>query len=357
MKKTVVYILNVLFIILIAVLTVNLLFKDQELGTIISDLGRADPIWILAGAVLAVLFVAGESVIIRYMLGMFRTKVPLRRCLKYSFIGFFYSYITPSSSGGQPAQLIYMRKDGIPLGQSSLVLLVITITFKAVLVVFGAVFFVFEYSFVREVAGDWFWLLTVGFVLNVAYISGLLLLLLRPASAGRLMRWTVKALCKIRLLKSEKLDSYTARVKRLESTYTEGAQYMKTHLGAVAKIFLMTCAQRLCYFAIAWVVYCSCGLSGTSFIGIITVQTMIAITVEMLPLPGAAGITEACFLVMFGGIFGEGFVKTGMLLNRGLTYYVILIIGAAVTFTAHILAVKKHAAEDIEKKEQDKMAA
>lgn len=358
MKKTVVYILNVLFIILIGVLTFNLLFKDQELGTIISDLGRANPAWLLAGAVLAVLFVAGESVIIRYMLGMFRTKVPLRRCLKYSFIGFFYSYITPSSSGGQPAQLIYMRKDGIPLGQSSLVLLVITITFKAVLVVFGTVFFIFEYSFVREVTGDWFWLLLVGFGLNVAYIAGLLLLLLRPAAAGKLMSWTVRALCRIKLLKRSRLESYLARVKRLEKTYTEGAEYMKTHLGAVAKIFLMTCAQRLCYFAIAWVVYRSCGLSGTGFLGIVTVQTMIAITVEMLPLPGAAGITEACFLVMFGGIFGEGFVKTGMLLNRGLTYYVILMIGAAVTLTAHILAVKKSAAENtVKKKEQNKMAA
>ena len=103
-KKSLLYVFNVLFIALIGVLTFNLLFKDQELGQILDDLDKANKLWLLGGAALAILFVAGESVIIRYMLGLFRDKVPLRRCLKYSFVGFFYSYITPSSSGGQPAQ-------------------------------------------------------------------------------------------------------------------------------------------------------------------------------------------------------------------------------------------------------------
>ena len=116
--------------------------------------------------------------------------------------------------------------------------------------------------------------------------------------------------------------------------------YIKSHLRAVVRIFLMTCVQRLCYFAVTWVVYKSYGLSGTSFIGIITIQTMIAIAVEMLPLPGAAGITEACFLGMFGGIFGEELVRSGMLLSRGFTFYLILIAGAAVTLGAHIKAIK-----------------
>ena len=41
------------------------------------------------------------------------------------------------------------------------------------------------------------------------------------------------------------------------------------------------------------IVYKSYGLSGTSFWNIIALQTMIGVAVEMLPLPGAAGVTEA----------------------------------------------------------------
>lgn len=347
MKKTALYIFNVLFIASIGVLTVNLLFKDRELGDILDDLSRADMGWLALGAVFSLLFVAGESVIIRYMLGMFRMKTPFRRCLKYSFIGFFYSYITPSSSGGQPAQMYYMKKDGIKLGHSSLIMVMITIAFKAVLIVLGILFFLFEREFVLENAGGYLWLLIVGFIITAAYVAGLLLLLLKPKSACRLINGAVGLLCRIGLLKGSKKQKCFARIVRLERTYTEGAEYIKSHGGAVARIFLMTCVQRFFCFAVTWTVYKSFGLSGTSFIGLVTVQTMISVTVEMLPLPGAAGITEACFMVMFGGIFGDGFVRSGLLLSRGLTFYLILLIGAAVTFTAHLRGIKKQEAAEV----------
>lgn len=345
MKKAVVYTLNVLFIVLIAVLTVNLLFKDKELSTIISDLDMADKGWLALGLLFTFCFVAGESVIIKYMLRLFKVKIPFPRCLKYSFVGFFYSYITPSSSGGQPAQLYYMKKDGIKLGHSTLIMLIVAIAYKAVLVVCGLAFFILERDFVVLHVGKWMWLLMIGFVLNIAYISGLLLLFFKPLWARKIAIKLVNLLCFIRLLNYKKIESYVGRINRMTDTYSEGAEYIKTHIRAVINIFLMTCVQRMSLFAVTWVVYRSYGLSGTGFIGIITIQTMIAITVEMLPLPGAAGITEACFLVMFEGIFTEQFVRSGMLLSRGITFYSVLLVGAVVTLMAHLSVIKKKKAE------------
>jgi hypothetical protein len=69
-------------------------------------------------------------------------------------------------------------------------------------------------------------------------------------------------------------------------------------------------------------------------------QVMIAIAVEMLPLPGAAGVTEGSFLLVFGAIFGEGYVKPALLLSRGLTFYAVLIVGGIVTFIAHLKVMR-----------------
>ncbi len=358
MKKIFLYVLDVLFIVCISVLAVNLVFKDQDLGEMLADLDKANKLWLLGGAVLSVLFVAGEAVIIKYLLRLFRVKIPLRRCLKYSFVGFFYSYITPSASGGQPAQMYYMKKDGICLGHSSLIMVVITLTFKAVLVVMGAALLLLHPLTVIDNTGEYFWLLLLGFGLNLAYISALLFLLIRPALACRLMNGAVKLLCRLHLIKSSKRDAYMEKVRRLEKTYTDGAKYIKSHYKAVINVFVITCAQRLFYFAVTWVVYKSYGLSGTSFLSLITMQVMIAVSVEMLPLPGAAGITEACFLVMQGAAFGESLVRPGMLLSRGLTFYVILIIGALVTLGAHVVTVKKHSrTEDESKNKNEELAA
>ena len=61
----------------------------------------------------------------------------------------------------------------------------------------------------------------------------------------------------------------------------------------------------------------------------------------MLPLPGAAGITEACFSMMFEGIFPVLLLKPALLLSRGLSFYVLLIMSAVVTLGAHIIVLRK----------------
>ena len=343
MKKTAVYILNVLFIILIAVLTVNLLFRDRELSEIIDDVDRADKLWVLLGAALTFGFVAGESLIIRYMLRLFGVGISFLRCLKYSFIGFFYSYITPSSSGGQPAQIYYMKKDGIKVGHSTLIMVIVTIAYKTVLVVFGTVFFLLESGFVLEHVGGWIWLLLAGYQLNILYISALLLAFFKPLTARKLAAVIIDLLCRMHILRKKKREAYFAKLCRITDTYSESADYLKTHIRAAVKIFLMTCVQRLLLFAVSWAVYRSFGLTGTGIVGIITIQTMIALAVEMLPLPGAAGITEACFIGVFGTIFTEQYVRSGLLLSRGLTFYGVLIAGAAVTLYAHLRVIKNKA--------------
>ena len=44
-------------------------------------------------------------------------------CIQYSFIGYFYSDITPSATGGQPAQLYEMCKDGNNASDSTVFLI------------------------------------------------------------------------------------------------------------------------------------------------------------------------------------------------------------------------------------------
>ncbi|MGN0622415.1 MAG: YbhN family protein [Oscillospiraceae bacterium] len=345
MKKTVNYALNILFIAVISFLTVRLVFRDTDLKSIINDLHMASNGWLAVGVVCVFLFVCGESVIIRYMLRMFGDKTPFFRCLKYSFIGFFYSCITPSSSGGQPAQVIYMKKDGIKIGFSTLIMLVITVAYKSVLVIFGIVFFLLKREFVLIHVGKWIWLLLVGFFLNVAYISALVFILLKPLWARKAGIKAVNFLTRIHILKWKNNERYINKVNRICDNYTSGAEYIKTHVHAVINIFIITAVQRMFLLAVTYVVYKSYGLSGTSFLGIVTVQTMISITVEMLPLPGAAGITETCFVVMFADIFGRKLVRSGMLLSRGLSFYCLLFMGAAVTFAAHFISMRRAGAE------------
>ncbi len=340
-KKILKYALNIALILIITFLTLHLIFKEQELPEIIRDLKSADKRWIAGGAAAAVAFVAGESVIIHYMLRVLEQKTSFFRCLKYSFIGFFFSYITPSSTGGQPMQMYHMKKDKIKIGYSTLIMLLITIAYKSVLILMALGFLMFNFGTVEQYAGDMKWLIVLGFVLNLSFIALLLLVFLKPIWARALGIKTVGLLSKLRVIKRKNKDKYTEKVIRICDTYAMGADYIKKNLAVVFKIFVLTALQRICLFSVTWIVYKAYGLSGTSFIDILTLQIIIAVAVEMLPLPGAAGISEGCFLLTFTEIFGEGLVKPALLINRGITFYLILLIGAVVTLGAHIINIKR----------------
>ncbi|WP_295116741.1 lysylphosphatidylglycerol synthase transmembrane domain-containing protein [Ruminococcus sp.] len=333
--------MNIALILIITFLTLHLIFKEQELPEIIRDLKSADKRWIAGGAAAAVAFVAGESVIIHYMLRVLEQKTSFFRCLKYSFIGFFFSYITPSSTGGQPMQMYHMKKDKIKIGYSTLIMLLITIAYKSVLILMALGFLMFNFGTVEQYAGDMKWLIVLGFVLNLSFIALLLLVFLKPIWARALGIKTVGLLSKLRVIKRKNKDKYTEKVIRICDTYAMGTDYIKKNLAVVFKIFVLTALQRICLFSVTWIVYKAYGLSGTSFIDILTLQIIIAVAVEMLPLPGAAGISEGCFLLTFTEIFGEGLVKPALLINRGITFYLILLIGAVVTLGAHIINIKR----------------
>lgn len=340
-KKILKYALNIGLILVITLFTLNLIFKDQELSEIISDLRSADPLWITIGAAAAVLFVSGESSIIHYMLRVLDQKTSFLRCLKYSFIGFFFSYITPSSTGGQPMQMYHMKKDKIKIGYSTLIMLLITIAYKSVLVLLALGFLIFNFDTVALYAGDMKWLIVLGFALNLSFIILLLLVFLKPIWARALGIKTVDLLTKLHIMKRRNKEKYTEKLIRICDTYAMGADYIKKNLWVVFNVFVMTALQRICLFSITWIIYKAYGMSGTSYIDILTIQIMIAVAVEMLPLPGAAGITEGCFLLAFTEIFTLERVKPALLISRGLNFYLILFIGAIVSFAAHILNLKR----------------
>ncbi len=77
----------------------------------------------------------------------------------------------PFRSGGQPAQIYYMSKDGLDVSISTLVLMIVTITYKAVLVLVGFVVLIFMSPTVHTYMGASRYLLYLGMGLNVIAVT------------------------------------------------------------------------------------------------------------------------------------------------------------------------------------------
>lgn len=341
MKNNKKYIFDIALLVLIFFLTYRLMFNGQDISQIIENLLNTSGKWILAGAVLAIVYVCCEGFVIRYMLHVLKQRSTVFSCLKYAFIGFFFSYITPSASGGQPAQMYYMSKDGIDPGYSALIMMLITIAYKSILMIICAVFFIFKYALVKIYTSQIYGLMVLGVFLNTAFIALLVLMLIKPEFMRKAGLNIIGFFSRKGLINTQKNEKFKEKINTVCGNYSTSAEYIKKNPKPVFNVFLITAAERTFLLAVTWTIYRSFGLSGSSFSDIIAIQSMIGIAVEMLPLPGAAGITENCFLLVFKNIFTDDLVRPALLASRGLSFYLILMIGAAVTLMAHINVLRR----------------
>ena len=146
-KKT---IFNVIFLLVVFAGTMYGVFHGEDIGEIVKILGQVNVLWLIPGVICVVVFIWGESIIIYYMMRTLKIRLKKWTCFLFSSVGFFFSCITPSASGGQPAQIYYMKKEKIPIPVSTLVLMIVTITYKLVLVVVGLWLVLFGQGFIHK---------------------------------------------------------------------------------------------------------------------------------------------------------------------------------------------------------------
>ncbi len=345
MKKSRKNIWNIVFLFLLCGLTFWLLLKDQDLPAIVQCIAKAKKSYLFMGIIFVIIFVCSESVIIHYMMHALNKKTKFYKCIKYSFIGFFFSCITPSATGGQPAQIYYMNKDGLDIPVSTLVLMIVTIGYKFVLVLIGILLAIFSQGFLHIYLEERRFLFYLGLALNIGCITLMLMLVFWPNLAKRIIMWGMYVLEKMHFLKEN-----SDRKKKLMSSmdqYHEAAAFFLEHKFVIFNVAVISIFQRLVLFFVTYLVYRAFNLNETGPWIITMLQATVSISVDMLPLPGGMGISESLFLKGFKQIFTSKYLLSGLLLSRGISYYALLVISAVVTMGAHLMLTIRTKKENI----------
>ena len=339
LKKNKKMILNIMFLLLLMAGTLFFVLKDQSLYQIFDIMKDADNRWLYLAVGLVLIFVCSESVIIKYLMKLLKQGISLLHCIKYSFIGFFFSCITPSATGGQPMQIYYMQRDGLDISVSTLVLLIVTVGYKAVLVLIGGVMFLFKGDFILDHLGNVKYIFIYGIVVNLIFITFLVIIIFKESLAKIIICKLTSLLKKIHIVKNK--EEFQQKLLDAMRPYHDGAIYIRQHGLVLLYVLIISMIQRCALFLVPWCVFKSFGLSGVSALEIVTLQAVIALSVDMLPLPGGMGAAEKSFSIMFETIFGSAFLVPGMLLSRGISYYFLVIISGIITIFAHGLGKRK----------------
>ena len=332
-------IFGLFFLLLIFTLTMVSVFEGENFKQVWALICTADLGYTLPAIACVIFFILGESAIFHYLLRILGARASFFHCSLYSFIGFFYSCITPSASGGQPMQAIAMRKDNIPIAVSSVVLAIVTITYKLVLVVVGAAVMIIRPEKMMVYLDPVAPIIYTGLALNIVCVLVLLFIVFSPSLVRCILSWFLSLAHKIK--PSLNFSKLSARLDKMIGQYQGASDFFLNNPHVIVHVFLITFLQRVLLFLITWLVYRALSLAAHSVTLITGLQTMISAAVDMLPLPGGMGASENLFMEIFEPIFGEELVLPGMMLSRGISYYTQVLISGVMTVAANFILRKK----------------
>lgn len=335
---------NIAFFAILIIFTFYILLKDQNVFDIINIIKNADLKFVLIGIFCMFIYLVLEGVNIRRTLKILGEKTTLRKNLKYAFIGFFFSSITPAASGGQPMQVYYMYKDKISVSKSTLALLINLTSMQIVTISFALISLFFNYQYLNKILIICF---IVGITLNLSALVLLLISILSKRMTQGLINLVIKIL---KLLKVKNIEEKRENLQNELEKYQESAIYIKQNKALMIKTIMTTLVQFIFYYSITYWVYRALGFGEATITQIITMQSVLYATVSGIPSPGAVGVSEGAFMEIFKNVYPEAIMSSAVLLNRGINFYLFVLICSIITIVNHVRMPKSE--ENMEEEEK-----
>lgn len=331
---------NALIFIILIVLTFYILLKDQNPIEILNIIFSARLEFVFMGILCMFIYIILEAKNIGRTLKKLNEKSTFIKNIKYALIGFFFSSVTPAASGGQPMQIYYMYKDGISVSNSTLALLLNLTSMQISTISIALVSLIFNYKYLNK-------LLIILFIIGILLNSSALILLLIGVFSKRLSQWLIKVAIKIlEFFKVKNLDAKKEKFETELMKYQEGASYVKKNKILMVKILITTLVQFLVYYSVTYWTYRALGFSENNILKMISIQSILYATVSGIPSPGAVGVTEGAFTEIFRNIYPANVMSSAVLLNRGINFYLLVIVSGIITIINHLNSEKEDVKEE-----------
>ena len=340
--------LSVLFIVATLGLVVFFAFSNNDLTNAWEVLFTLKPEWLLCAFLGWFGYMFFDMLGLHYFLRKQKYPVSIGYATYVTLLGFYYSNITPGSSGGQPMQVYYLSKRKIPVPIATSALSIKFLSLQVMVVVMTTLLWLLNADFVNEQLPRVKWFIYIGYGLNFLSIPLILLVALHRPLVQAIILFFVRILTKLRIIKRPEetivrldagMDMYHMSILRL----------MRYPKRMILQIVFAT-LSLLSLMSIPLSVYHAFDMAGVPWYQLLALSFLLFISASYTPLPGASGAQEGGFLIFFAGAFAQGTIGLALLIWRFFAYYLFLLVGAVISI---IGSFRGHRADKEEKKQKD----
>ena len=343
-KKVRKHLFNILFVLVLLGLTVFILIKsNKELSwaDVRAFFSNCNQAYIVLAVCGMLVFLLAEAWSLKNIAKKFGYKTKFVSAFAYSSADAYYSALTPSATGGQPASAYYMVKDGIDAGSTTFILVFNLLGYTAAIFVLGVATFVIS---LFTSTGGWAFLdfsvlskvfIVVGVVMQVFLIWLFVACLKHPGAVLKTGGALIALLAKLKF--SKKPEILREKLSAMVEKYRYCGAQIKKHRNLFLQTLLFNVLQRGAQVAITAFVF-KAAKPQTDMLHVFALQCFVLLGYNSMPLPGGSGVFELLYLNVFSTVafFDKPFLVVAVMVTRVISYYGCLIFSGIFTLVYHV---------------------
>ena len=312
--------------------------KNFSLSDFLGFIQNASIPWLVASFTCMLLYIFFEGWALLIICKAFGYKRNMWQGYIYSSADIYFSAITPSATGGQPASAYFMVKDGMSKMMVTTALIMNLCMYTLSIVAIGTLCFAFgfsnflEYSFLSQM------FIVVGFLIQSGLAIFFVFLFVKKALLHKICSTLIHLLCKMRLMRKE--EKKQERLNKAMNRYHRHAQALAGHKKTMLFVFLFNLLQRFFHIMVTVCAFMATGGTLSQTTDVWLLQGYVVIGSYCMPIPGAMGISDFLLLDGFGTIMDETNAVHLELLSRSFSFYFCIIL-CGISILMQYLVIKK----------------
>ena len=326
--------------ILIAILTMALVIKSSgmSMAQLRSALGEASLSWLIPAAfsMAGIIFFEGEAVLAI----LWRAGYPHshKRGFVYAAADVYFSAITPSATGGQPASAFFMIRDGVPAAVATACLLLNLVMYNAAILTIGISCLILKPTiFLNYQPGS-----RLLIILGILVLTGLgivfFLLLWKQQTLFRIAMKLMDLLHRMHLMHHP--DKWKEKLLHAMHEYKDCVRLLAGSKKMWIQAYLFNVLQRVAQFSVSLFVFLSLGGEKGKLMDLWVTQCFVSLGSNCVPIPGSMGVTDYLMLDGYRNLMDREMTYTLQVISRGLSFYCCVLI-SGITVVAGYLLLKK----------------
>lgn len=306
--------------------------EDFTLRGFLSFIKNASWGWVALALVSMTGFFVFEGLALYVLCRDFGYKQKKTRAIGYASLDVYFSAITPSATGGQPASAYYMMKDKIPGAITTIILLVNLTLYTITIIIIGMVCFVTRIDIFMQFTTVSKILITFGFVFQFILISIFVLLVYKEKLVMRIASGTMSILNKLHLMKH--VEEKQKRLVEVEKQYKECAAAIMSHKKTLIIALIFNILQRLSQIMVTVFVFLATGGTFSKVYDVFITRGYCVLGANCVPIPGAVGVSDYLFLDGLEGLVSD---PTNVeLFSQGISFYSCILICGIISLVIYI---------------------